>query len=76
VEGAVLAMAMTMMTARVRRTCSAVRKDPGHEREQRMGRRNGWRLRKGKGRERQLRKGRGRGRGRGAGKGMVLLNKP
>ena len=66
VEGAVLTMAMTMTTARVRRTRRAVRKGPGKGREQRMGR--------GKGRGRQSRKGRGRG--RETVKGKVLLNKP
>jgi len=35
VEGAVLAMAMTMTMAMVRRTCRAVRKGPGKGREQR-----------------------------------------
>jgi hypothetical protein len=64
VDRAVLAMAMTMTTARVRRTLQAVRKG----RVQRMGRR--------KGRGRQPRKGRGRGRGGEMVKGNVLLNKP
>jgi hypothetical protein len=66
VDGAVPAMAMTMTTARMRRTRSAVRKGPGKGRIQRMGR--------GKGRGRQPRKGRGRG--REMVKGKVLLNKP
>jgi len=66
VEGAILAMAMTMTTARVRRTHRAVRKGPGKGRVQRMGR--------GKGRGRQPRKGRGRG--METVKGKVLLNKP
>jgi len=52
VEGAVLTMAMTMMTARVRRTRREVRKGPGKGRVHRMGR--------GKGRGRQPWKGRGR----------------
>jgi hypothetical protein len=38
VEGAVLAMAITMTMARVRRTHRAVRKGPGKGREQRIGR--------------------------------------
>ena len=63
-EGAVLAMAMTMMTPRVRRTRRAVRKKPGKGRVQRMG----W----GKGSGRQQRKGRRRE----MVKGQVLLNKP
>jgi len=37
VEGAVLAMAMTMTMARVRRTRRAVRKGPGKRREQQTG---------------------------------------
>jgi hypothetical protein len=37
VDGAVLAMIMTMTTARVRRTRRAVRKGPGKGKEQRMG---------------------------------------
>ena len=51
VDGAVLAMKMTMMTARVRRTRRAVRKGPGKGREQRMGRG------KGRGTERETVKG-------------------
>jgi len=48
VDGAVLAMTMTMMTARVRRrTRRAERKGPGKGREQRMERGN----RRGRGRE-------------------------
>jgi MarR-like DNA-binding transcriptional regulator SgrR of sgrS sRNA len=47
VEGAVQAMAMTMMTARVRRTRRAVRKVLGKGRENRMGRGKG----RGRGRE-------------------------
>ena len=66
VDGAVLAMTMTMITARVSRTRRAVRKGPGKGRVQMMGR--------GKGRGRQPRKGRGRGRETVQGK--VLLNKP
>jgi len=66
VEGAVVAMAMTMTTATVRRTRRAVRKGLGKGRVQRMGR--------GKGRGRQPRKGRGRG--RETAKGRVLVNKP
>jgi len=55
VEGAILAMAMKMMTVRVKKTRRAVRKGPGKGRAQRMGRGKGW------GRGRQWRKGRGRG---------------
>jgi len=55
VEGAVLAIAMTMTMARVRRIHRAVRKGPGEGREQRMGR----------GKGRRLRTGRGTARGRG-----------
>jgi len=47
VDGAVLAIKMRMMTARVRRTRRAVRKGPGKGRELRMGRGNG----RGRGRE-------------------------
>jgi hypothetical protein len=47
VDGAVLAMTMTMMTASVRRTPRAVRKGPGKGREQRMARGKG----RGRGRE-------------------------
>jgi hypothetical protein len=47
VDGAVLAMAMTMTMARVRRTCREVRKGPGKGREPRTGRGKGW----GRGRE-------------------------
>jgi hypothetical protein len=64
VEGAVLVMAMTMSTARVRRTRRTVRNELGKGRVQRMGR--------GKGRGRQRRKGRGRD----TVNGKVLLNKP
>jgi hypothetical protein len=64
VEGAVLVIAMTITTARVRRTHRAGRKGPGKRREQRMGR----------GKVRGM--GRGKGRGREMGKGKVLLNKP
>jgi hypothetical protein len=64
VDGAVLAMGMTMTTARVRRTHRPVRKELGKGRVQRMGR--------GKGRGRQQRKGRRRE----TVKGKVLLNKP
>jgi hypothetical protein len=56
VEGAILAMAMTMTTARVRRPRMVVRKGPGTGREQRMGRGTGMRLRTGRG----MRRGRGR----------------
>jgi len=66
VEGAVLAMAITMTTASVRRTRRVVRKELGKGRVQRMER--------GKGRGRQPRKGRGRE--REMVKGKVLLNKP
>jgi hypothetical protein len=68
VEGAVLAMAMTMTTARVRRTLRVVRNDPGKGRVQRMERGKG----RGKRRVRQRRKGRGRE----TVKEKVLLNKP
>jgi hypothetical protein len=44
VEGAVLAIAMTMMTARVRRTRRGLRKDRGNGREHRVERRNRRRL--------------------------------
>jgi len=47
VDGAVLAMKMTMTMARVMRTPRAVRKGPGKGREQRMGRGKG----RGRGRE-------------------------
>jgi len=65
-EGAVLAMAMTMATARVSRTHRAVTKGPGKARVQRMGR--------GTGRGRQRRKRRGRR--RETVKGKILLYKP
>jgi len=39
VDGAALAMTITMKVARVRTTCGAVRKVPGKGREQWMGRR-------------------------------------
>ena len=68
VEEAILAMAMTMTTARVRRTHRVVRKGLGKGREQRMGRGKGRRLRK--------RRGKGRGRGRETVKGKVLLYTP
>jgi hypothetical protein len=66
VEGAILAMAMAMTTARVRRTRRVVRKGLGKGRVKRMGR--------GKRRGKQLRKGRGRG--RETIKGKLLANKP
>jgi hypothetical protein len=47
VDGAVLAMTMTMTTARVRRTRRAARKGPEKRRDQRMGRGTG----RGSGRE-------------------------
>jgi hypothetical protein len=47
VEGVVLAIAMTMTMARVRRKCREVRKGPGKGREQRTGRGKG----RGSGRE-------------------------
>jgi len=68
VEGAILAMAMTMRTVRVRTTGRAVRKGPGMGWEPKMGRG------KGRGRGRQGRKGKGRG--KETVKGKVLLNKP
>jgi hypothetical protein len=55
VDDAILAMAMTMTTARVRRTHWAVSQGPEKAREQWMGR----------GKGRRLRMGRGKGRGRG-----------
>ena len=79
-EGAVLAMAITIMTAGARRTCRAVKQDPGNGRERRVGSRNVRRLRPGRGGGRQRRNGRGMGTGTGTGTGMgkgkVLLNKP
>jgi len=66
VEGAVLAMATTMTTARVGRTSRAVRKGPGKGREQRIGMGKGWRLRTGR--------GKGRGKRRETVKGKVLFN--
>jgi len=72
---AVLAMAITMMTARVRRTRRAVRKEQGKERGRKMGMGNGRRLRTGRGRGRQQRKWRDRGWVMGKGNGKVLLNK-
>jgi ribosomal protein L15 len=47
VEGAILAMAMTMTTARVKRTRRALRKGPGRGKEHRTGRGKG----RGRGRE-------------------------
>ena len=78
VEGAIMAMAMTMTMASVRRTPRVVRKRPEKGRDHRMGRGMGRRLRTGKG------MGRGRGWqwrwGRGSGremvKGNVMLDKP
>ena len=49
VEGAILAMAMTRTTVRVRRTLRAVRKGPGKGWDQRMGRGNRRRLSTGRG---------------------------
>ena len=68
VEEAVLVMAMTVTTTRVRRTHRAVRKGPGMGREERMGRGTGRRLRTGRRRE--------RGSGKETVKGNVLLNTP
>jgi len=68
VEEAILAMEITMTTARVRRTLRAVGKGPGKGREQRIGRG------KGRGRGRQWTKARGRG--RETLKGKALLNNP
>jgi len=65
-EGAVVAMATTMTTVRVRRTRRAVTKGTGKARVQKMGRGKGW--------GRQRRKRRGRGSERVIGK--ILLNKP
>jgi hypothetical protein len=66
-EGAVLVMAMTMTTARVRRTHGAVRKGPGNRREQKMGRRNGQRKGKWKGKAMENRKAKAKGNGKGIG---------
>jgi len=68
VEGAIREMAMTMTTARVRRTRRAVRTRLGKGREQRMERGMGRRLKTGG--------GKGRGMGRETVKGTVLMNKP
>jgi hypothetical protein len=65
-EGSVLAMHMTMTTVRVRRTLSALRKEPGMGLVQEMGQE--------KASDRQWRKGRGRG--REIVMREVLLNKP
>jgi hypothetical protein len=62
VEGAVLDMAMTMITARVRGTRMPVRKGPGKGREQRIGRGQVRRMRMGREKGRRLRTGRGKGR--------------
>jgi hypothetical protein len=70
VEGVVMAITMTMTTARVRRRPRAVRQRLGRGREQRMGRGKGRRLRTGRG------KGRARGRGRGTVKRKVLFHTP
>jgi len=51
VDEAMLAVAMTMTTARARRTHRAVRKGPEKRREQRMGRGNGRGMGRGKGRK-------------------------
>jgi len=59
VEAAVLAMAMTMTTARVRRTCNVVRKEPSKGAEQRMVR--GKDTRKGREMRRQWSKCKGKG---------------
>ena len=67
-DGAVLVMAMTMTTTRVRRACRAVRNGLGKGREQRMGR--------GKGRRQRMGRVKGTGRGTESVKGKVLLNKP
>ena len=67
-EGAGLAMTLTMTTARVRRTTWAVRTGTGMGREQRVGR--------GKGRHLRTGRGKGRRRGKETVKGNVFLNKP
>jgi hypothetical protein len=66
VVGAILSIAMTRKTARVRRTHRPVRKAPAKWREQWIGRG------KGRGMRTQWRKGRGRK----TVKGKVLLNEP
>jgi hypothetical protein len=63
VGGAILALAMTMIIARVKRTCRAVRRELGKGRGPEMEMGNGRRPRTGRGRCRQQRKGRGMGRG-------------
>jgi len=72
-EGANLAMAMTMKTPSVTRTRRAVRTEPRTGREQRMGRGNSWQQRTGMKWGRQ--QGKGRGRARGTRNEQVLLNK-
>jgi hypothetical protein len=65
VEGAVLAMTVSMMTARVSRTRRAVRKEPGKGRVQRMGR--------GKGTEEGNWKGTEEGKGKGNGNRISIV---
>ena len=68
VEGAVLAMAMTMTMGRVRRTYRAARTGPGKGRVQK--------IRKGKVRRLRTGRGKGMGRGRESIKRKVLINTP
>jgi len=60
VEGAIMAMAITMMTARVTRTSRGGRKELGKGRKHRIARQNRRRLRTGRGRGMQQRMGRER----------------
>jgi len=78
VEGAILAMAITMLMARVRRTSRAVRNQLGKARERRIERGNGRRSKTGRWRGSQWSNGSGTGKGTetGTGKGKVLLNTP
>jgi len=61
VEGAVLVMAMSMMTARVRRACRAVRKEQGKGKGTKDG--------KGKGKGKATEEGKGKATEEGKGKG-------
>jgi hypothetical protein len=76
VERAVMIMAMTMMTARGRRTRRVVRKGLGKGREQRMRRGNGRRLGTGRGTGSERMKERRTETGTVTGKGKVLSNTP
>jgi len=66
-EGAILAIAMRMMTAMVRRTGRAVRNELGEGRERTMSRENGRGLKTKSARGSKRRKRRGKGMGRGIG---------